>query len=121
MPAKHVEQVGDSTHKLGQFVTVRHVDYRQEELSPERIDALEALPGWVWDGKEAEYQDSFSALVQFADREGHVRVPTRHVEIFDGREVNLGSWRGSRKAEFRRGTLSQERIDALEALPGWEW
>ena len=44
-----------------------------------------------------------------------------HVEIFEGEEVKLGVWVRSRRRAYLAEALSAERIDVLEALPGWEW
>ena len=56
-------------------------------------------------------------LTRFAEKEGHARVPTSHIE--DG--FKLGGWVGNRRFEFRGGRLSDEQRKALEALPGWSW
>ena len=55
------------------------------------------------------------------EREGHARIPRKHVEEFDGDIINLGIWVQSRRGEFRRGSLSAERVAELEAIPGWQW
>ena len=33
----------------------------------------------------------------------------------------LGSWITQTLYNYRRGTLSQGRVKALEAIPGWTW
>ena len=80
-----------------------------------------SVPGWVWDPQEADFQANLVVLRGFVDREGHARVPARHVETIDGDDHKLGSWVTSRRAEYGKGKLSAERIDALEAVPGWVW
>jgi hypothetical protein len=90
-------------------------------LSPEWAAALEEVPGWVWDPIEADFQEGLGALRQFVEREGHARVPARHVESFQGVEVLLGSWVSNRRSNFKAGRLSAERIAALEEVPGWVW
>ncbi|GAN80410.1 helicase associated domain-containing protein [Acidocella aminolytica] len=57
-------------------------------------------------------------LLVFVEREGHANVPSKHVEP-DG--FRLGTWVATRRDEYRRGRLSQDRIAALEAVPGWCW
>jgi hypothetical protein len=79
------------------------------------------LPGWEWNPIEADYQRNLEALRQYVKRQGDSRVASTHVETFDGGPTNLGTWVSERKTAYRKGTLSADRITALEALPGWEW
>ena len=118
---KFIEVLDGEEVKLGIWVGGRRVDYGRGKLSAERVSALEALPGWEWDAAEFEYQRWFSALRQFADREGHTRVHRDHEEKFDGELLPIGSWVTTRRFGYRNGRLSAERVAALEALPGWEW
>ena len=57
------------------------------------------------------------SLEAFVAREGHARVPARHVD--DG--TQLGSWVNIQRALYRAGSLSASRATRLEALPGWSW
>ena len=78
---------------------------------------LEALPGWVWDLREAAWEDGFSRLLQYVEREGHARVPTFHKE----KGFSLGGWVRNVRSNFAAGRLSPEQRKRLEALPGWVW
>ena len=83
------------------------------------------------------------ALKQYAEREGHCRVPALHVEVLEGMEIKLGSFVSYQRQRRRRledavshtrgvtdtaafGRLSQtydkfvERKEVLETVPGWE-
>jgi hypothetical protein len=61
------------------------------------------------------------ALNQFAERSGHTRTPAVHVEIVDGREINLGAWVGYMRQRYKKSQLSSEKTEALQQLPGWTW
>ena len=89
------------------------------EAESDRIDLLEEIPDWEWDPLEADFQEGLNC----ADLrvEGTPEFPPDHVEAFDRGEVKLGSWVMSRRAEFRDGRLSRDRIALLEEIPGWEW
>jgi cation transport regulator ChaC len=117
----YVEDFQGEKINLGTWVASRRKDFKAEKLSAERIAALEALPGWEWDPNEADYKKHLGALKQFVEREGHASPPQNHVEDFQGEKLNLGTWAGSRRTDFKVGRLSAERTAALEALPGWEW
>lgn len=62
-----------------------------------------------------------AALDTYAKRTGHARVPASYSEKIDGTDLNLGTWVGYIRQRKRAGLLSDERIAALETVPGWEW
>jgi hypothetical protein len=78
---------------------------------------------------------NYAAAKQFYEREGHLRVPRKHVEtitvasgddVCDGesgagqeeREIRLGAWIGNQRS--RAAMLSPERIEQLSAI-GMRW
>ncbi|MCK1822476.1 Helicase associated domain protein [Streptomyces sp. XM83C] len=67
---------------------------------------------------------NYEAARQFFEREGHLRVPRKHVErIVVGedqqeRELRLGAWIGNQRS--RAATLSPERVELLSAI-GMRW
>jgi hypothetical protein len=87
------------------------------QLTLERVRRLDVLSGWVWDTREAAWEENFAALVRFVEREGHARVPNIRVED----SFSVGSWVINQRASYGRGQLSKERANRLEALPRWTW
>ncbi len=63
----------------------------------------------------ANWEEMFQALVAFKKDKGHCRVPAKWSE-----NPQLGTWVGTRRRDFRKGRLSEERVARLEAL-GFEW
>ncbi|MER7048340.1 DEAD/DEAH box helicase [Streptomyces jumonjinensis] len=66
---------------------------------------------------------NYEAAQQFYEREGHLRVPRKHVERIIGddheeREHKLGAWIGNQRS--RAATLSPERTEQLSAI-GMRW
>jgi superfamily II DNA or RNA helicase len=119
--ATHVEVYDGDEFRLGQWVSVRRITGIGGRLSPERTAALEAIPGWVWNAGEAKYQQSFQALKQFVEREGHARVNPRHLEQFENEAIRLGQWVTLRRGQYKSRRISPERVAALEVVPGWVW
>jgi len=113
VPAEHIE----GGFKLGSWVGWQRRFRKRDNLSGERREALEALEGWTWDAHDTAWQEGLECAKRFVEREGHARVPRRHFED----EFRLGQWVDSRRADYKRGELSPERREALEALEGWVW
>ena len=61
------------------------------------------------------------AVSQFAEREGHSRVPAVHFEIVEDKQVRVGAWVGYIRQRAKQGKLSAEKRQALESINGWEW
>lgn len=67
---------------------------------------------------------NYEAAKQFYEREGHLRVPRKHVERIvvgedqEERELRLGAWVGNQRS--RAATLSPERVEMLSAI-GMRW
>ncbi len=121
VPSNHVELYDGGQFGLGVWVSKCRGDKKREALSTEQVRSLELLHGWVWDPLEVAFQQGLAALRQFADRTGHTGVRQFHLEQIDGTEVMLYRWVSVRRNQYRGGQLSEERIEALEAVPGWVW
>lgn len=84
-------------------------------MNPDRRSKLEEVAGWVWDVNEDGWEQGYSLLKAFAEREGHARVPQRHKEG----DFRLGSWVGSQRS--RRAAMDADRRRRLEGVSGWSW
>ena len=100
--------------RLGDWVVAqrRNKDFMQ----PDRRRRLEALPGWNWDPFFVRWEENFSRLKQFLQREGHCRV-TRSYQTEDGYE--LGVWVSNQRS--RKNSMDADRRQRLQQLPGWSW
>jgi hypothetical protein len=67
---------------------------------------------------EAGWEDAYARLREYAEREGHSRVPDAYR---DDEAYQLGKWVGKQRQRRKRGTIAGEQIRRLEALPGWVW
>jgi ferredoxin-thioredoxin reductase catalytic subunit len=117
VPTRHVEQ---GSQNLGNWIKMNRGQKRKGTLCPDLERRLNEI-GFIWhanEGTHSEHWDSmFRALAQFKQREGHLRVPTRHVE--QGGQ-NLGTWIKMNRAEKRKGTLCPELERRLNEI-GFIW
>ena len=96
---------------LGSWVSVQR--NTKDIMPPERIERLNAL-GFIWDVLTARWEQGFSKLQQFKEREGNCRVPNVHKEG----DFNLGAWVSSQRT--KKDKLTPERLERLNAL-GFVW
>jgi hypothetical protein len=92
--------------------------FKKGVLNDAETDRLAALPGWVWDVNEAAWDENLDALVQFVEEHGHARPVAKFVDVTGRR---LGAWVDAQRQARKKGTLSGDRAQRLEAISGWTW
>ena len=102
-------------YKLGAWV--RNQRSRQNTLSGERRCRLEALAGWTWNPQSSKWDENFSRLQEYVNRNGDARVPFTYT--VDG--YKLGAWINTQRSNRANGTLDTDRERRLQELPGWTW
>jgi superfamily II DNA or RNA helicase len=111
VPARYVAPDG---FPLGQWISLRRLN--RDRLPAARIKALDHL-GMVWDPFGEAWEEGFTRLSQYVQREGTARVHDDHREC----GYALGSWVQHQRSARRRGRLDRNRIARLETVPGWTW
>jgi len=101
-------------------VTARKIPPRR--LTDKQINALERIPYWVWDARDAGWLTYYKALLQFIEREGNPHVPAnKHKETMpDGEVLALSTWNYHQRSYYKNGTLNQSRINKLNSI-GYDW
>ncbi|GAB4822670.1 hypothetical protein N2152v2_009716 [Parachlorella kessleri] len=114
--------------QLGAWVEEQRQSYRCHRprlLSAERIEALEATPGWAWEIYSAAWEQSRQEVKAFYQQHGRLpRAKAGKASPFLPGERELGRWVNAQRQHFKgnkQPVLSAERSTALEAIPGWVW
>lgn len=74
-----------------------------------------------WEQAESQWRLAYSALRQYARREGHAVPPASHTEQLGHTSVRVGQWASLQRFRHRHGELDERYVPWLEALPGWLW
>jgi hypothetical protein len=103
----------ENGYRLGQWAGIQRQS--KDALSKERHQRLDDL-GFTWDHRDAQWQEGFSHLKAYKEREGHCRVPGSHIE----NGFRLGVWVDTQRQSRRKGRISQERAQRLNGI-GFVW
>ena len=108
----------DGIH-LGQFVKNmrfhRDTKYRKC-LTPSRVIQLTQM-GMIWDVDEYRWQENYKAAVAYYQEHGNLTPTKRYVSPTG---VKLGVWLSYQRQKYAKGSLSEEKIEKLEAV-GMLW
>lgn len=99
---------------LGKWVSHLREYYTSNQLSEERIKALEAI-GFVWNPHLARWNASFERLKAYKEKFGDCRVPT-----FFKDDKALGKWVARQREDANDGVIQPDRKKKLEDL-GFIW
>ena len=103
-------------HKEGDFKLDAWVGTQRSNKSNLTIDRLERLNAldFVWDIMSEQWEEGFTKLQEFKEREGHCRVPGNY-KLSD---FSLARWVYSQRKN--KDNLSSERFERLNSL-GFSW
>ncbi|WP_340121941.1 DEAD/DEAH box helicase [Methylobacter svalbardensis] len=111
LPARYKTENG---FRIGSWVHNQRT--KQDDLLLERKVRLEALPGWSWSLLTDMWENSFQNFKKFVECEGYATIPANH-KTADG--FRIGLWVKTQRTT--KDTMSPERKNRLDALPGWSW
>jgi superfamily II DNA or RNA helicase len=122
----YVEKMGDALvpkryitadeFHLGMWVFQQRRAKQTGQITKERITRLEALPDWVWDTRDYQWEQGFRHLKEYAEREGHALIPEKY--ITNG-GYSLGHWVRNQRSKKNINKLSAGKVEKLESVPGW--
>ena len=107
VPSRHIE----GRFRLGQWVLLQRKD--KDKMATKRRTRLNAI-GFVWDGHGHVWENGFTALSKFKEREGRCRVPRYYIEG----DYKLGQWVSVQR--MSKDVMPAERRNRLDEI-GFVW
>ena len=107
VPSSHIEK----GLKLGAWAS--NVRRKFKDLTTEQINRLNSI-GFSTNPRDEIWEQYYSAVRKFRQREGHFRVKRNHIE--DG--LKLGTWMQNQRSH--KDKLSNDRLKKLNSI-GFEW
>ena len=105
--------------KMKNWIQVQRGAYKENEtstkLSEEKIKKLESI-GMIWNVKEKEFSDMYELAQKYYEEHGNLLLHHKYMI----NEKNLSSWIKEKRRLYKKGTLSVEQIEQLEAI-GMIW
>ena len=89
--------------------------FRKGTLPAQYVKRLEAI-GFNWDPMTQQWEDAFVLLCKYKEKNGNTCPPQRETTA----GIDLGGWCSRQRQQYKKGKLSQERIDRLEMI-GFRW
>ncbi|MBF0179297.1 MAG: helicase associated domain-containing protein [Magnetococcales bacterium] len=100
--------------ELPEWVKTQRAAREKGRMPADKLARLQAI-GFVWDAREAAWEERYLALARFRERRNHCLVPAQ----WSG-DPELARWVELQRREYRHGRLPEEKIARLEAL-GFLW
>ena len=107
------DYVTPEDYPLGQALSYLRVAKREGNLAQDRIERLDAL-GMVWEPHGDAFKKGILHVQKYFDREKNVRIKKEYVDRDD--DFPTGSWLSKQCVIYRRGHLSEDRTQQLEAM-----
>ena len=108
-----------SGENLGIWISAARQDYKDGNLSPDKIKKLEAV-GMVWDASidyEEKWNNWYNLAVEYYNEHGDLLMSKKY-KTSSGE--NLGLWISTIRAAYKNGSLSPDKIKKLESI-GMVW
>ncbi|MDX3694700.1 Helicase associated domain protein [Streptomyces europaeiscabiei] len=110
-----------SGYRLDSFVTLARNRYRADQMEAEEVAYYEALPGWMWHVHDAKFERFLRLLDAYIAENRHARVPQTYSVEVHGKAVALGHAVSVKRTAYRKGTVPDWQVEALEKRPEWVW
>lgn len=99
-------------HALECWIRNQRRKLKSGRLGVKKMEMLENIPGWSWNGLNTKWDTSYEELSIFIDQ-------NRYIPCY--KESKIGRWVVKQRHKYRNGELAAIQITMLEKLEHWCW
>ncbi len=103
--------------KLGQWCSTKKDDYRNNLMSDSRIKLFSEIELWTWNNNDYLFDKHCDSVIRWVAIHG--KLPSQHCK--DTEEKRLGRWCSNKKVEYKKNKLSDDRVNKLLQIKGWNF
>lgn len=98
--------------KLGAWIASQRTKFKNFKLSKIQIDKLNAI-GMSWSRNDTMWNDGYSRAETYYKTYGNLDLDSKYISP-DG--FRLGSWIANKRTSYKKGKLTNERVEMLEKI-----
>lgn len=102
------------TKKVAKWQNRQRTAYKNNKLKLQYIKILNETVGWKWE------DDTWFKNIELW-KECHKKYGDISDKSNDDYIRKIGKWQSDQRHYYKKGKLSQEKIDILNQTPGWKW
>ena len=113
-PSQHSKNIDEK--RSGQWQSDMRQNYKKGKLTDIRIETLNNIEGWKWE-VEDPFQENLDDWIRQFELLG--RTPNKRSK--DDDEKRTGIWQSGMRQNYKKGKLTDIRIEILNNIEGWKW
>ena len=110
-------EVSATNKDLKRIISSFKHQYRYETIDPYIKKELEKLPGWKWNEHDELWNLRFNQLKKYLLKNDILSLNS--ATKFNN--APIGKWASNQINHYKKGSLSDEKIDMFESINGWLW
>lgn len=111
-------QISDFKKIPSGWIQSQKIKYKDGKLTKKQITALESIKNWYWeDSNFHEWRQKYELFKVYVEKEDTHKI----LKYQKYRDVHLGYWVYNTRLSYQKRTLTNEKINLMESIPGWEW
>lgn len=102
---------------LGGWVNTQRTRYNDGLLDEDRIKGLESVKGWSWRPYDDAWFKFYFEVLEIAKKLGTIKL----FQEVNSESRHQKAWINRQRKLYEKKTLANDKIAALEKIPGWSW
>jgi hypothetical protein len=94
-------------------MSIQRARFKQNKLSMDRQILLQNINGWYWNfDLNQEWDNNYNILIKFIAENN--KLPSTNMS-------KIYNWIQNQKQLYKKGILSNERVNRINQIPLWKW